>query len=80
MRKVYEILLQFRSKQISLTKCEKQLNDYFFIEKVKKADKTEIFDKSVCEFKGYCENYRCVKSCRLAIKALKNDTDDKFPA
>ena len=81
MRKIYGILLQFRSKQISLTKCEKQLNDYFFIEKVvEKKGKTEIFDKSVCEFKDYCKYYRCVKSCRLAIKALKNDTDDKFPA
>ena len=80
MRKVYGILLQFRSKQISLTECEKQLNDYFFIEKVKKVEKTEMFDKSVCEFKDYCKYYRCVKSCRLAIKALKNDTDDKFTA
>ena len=78
MRKIYGILLQFRSKQISLTECEKQLNDYFFIEKVvKKTEKTEIFDKSVCEFKDCCKYYRCVKSCRLA---LKNDTDDKFPA
>ena len=78
MRKVYGILLQFKLKQISLTECEKQLNDYFFIKKVvKKTEKTEIFDKSVCEFKEYCKNYRCVKSCPLA---LKNDTDDKFPA
>ena len=77
MRKVYEILLQFRSKQISLNECEKQLNDYFFIEKVKKVEKTEIFDKSVCEFKNYCKYYRCVKSCPLS---LKNDTDDKFSA
>ena len=68
MRKVYGILLQFRSKQISLTECEKQLNDYFFIKKV---EKTEMFDKSVCEFKGYCENYRCVKSCKLALNDSK---------
>ena len=80
MRKIYGILLQFKLKQISLTECEKQLNDYFFIEKVKKVEKTEIFDKSVCEFKDCCKYYRCVKSCRLAIKALKNDTDDKFTA
>ena len=77
MKKVYGILLQFRSKQISLTECEKQLNDYFFIKKV---EKIEIFDKNICEFKDYCKYYRCVKSCRLAIKALKNDTDEKFPA
>ena len=74
MRKVYEILLQFRSKQISLTECEKQLNDYFFIEKVERVEKTEIFDKSVCEFKGYCKYYRCVKSCKMA---MKNDTKFK---
>ena len=79
MKKVYGILLQFRSKQISLTEGEKQLNDYFFIKKVVEK-KTEIFDKNICEFKDYCKYYRCVKSCRLAIKALKNDNDDKFPA
>ena len=78
MRKVYGILLQFRSKQISLTECEKQLNDYFFIKKVvEKAEKTEIFDKNICEFKDCCKYYRCVKSCPLSPK---NDTDDKFPA
>ena len=77
MRKVYEILLQFRSKQISLTECEKQLNDYFFIKKVEKVEKTEIFDKNICEFKDYCKYYRCIKSCPLSPK---NDTDDKFPA
>ena len=78
MRKVYGILLQFRSKQISLNECEKQLNDYFFIKKVvKKTEKTEMFDKNICEFKDYCKYYRCVKSCKLA---LKNNTDDKFPA
>ena len=71
MRKVYEILLQFRSKQISLNECEKQLNDYFFIKKVERVEKTEMFDKSVCEFKGYCENYRCVKSCKLALNDSK---------
>ena len=70
MRKVYGILLQFRSKQISLTECEKQLNDYFFIKKVVEK-KTEIFDKKICEFKDYCKYYRCVKSCKLA---LENDT------
>ena len=78
MRKVYGILLQFKLKQISLAECEKQLNDYFFIEKVvKKVEKTEFFDKSVCEFKDYCKNYRCVKSCPLSPK---NNTDDKFTA
>ena len=80
MKKIYGILLQFKSKQISLTECEKQLNDYFFIKKVEKTEKKEIFDKNICEFKEYCKYYRCVKSCRLAIKALKNDNDDKFPA
>ena len=77
MRKVYEILLQFRSKQISLTECEKQLNDYFFIKKVERVEKTEMFNKIVCQFKNYCKNYRCVKSCPLSPK---NDTDDKFSA
>ena len=80
MRKIYGILLQFRLKQISLTECEKQINDYFFIKKVERVEKTEIFDKNICEFKEYCKYYRCVKSCRLAIKALKNETDDKFSA
>ena len=70
MRKVYEILLQFRSKQISLTECEKQLNDYYFLKKVVEK-KTEIFDKNICEFKEYCKYYRCVKNCPLA---QKNDT------
>jgi len=77
MRKVYGILLQFRSKRISLTECEKQLNDYFFIKKVEKEEKTEIFDKTICEFKDYCKYYRCIKSCPLSPK---NNTDDKFPA
>ena len=67
MRKVYGILLQFRSKQISLTECEKQLNDYFFIKKVVEK-KTEIFDKTICEFKDYCKYYRCVKSCKMAMQ------------
>ena len=72
MKKVYGILLQFRSKQISLTECEKQINDYFFIKKVeKKEEKKEMFDKNICEFKDYCKNYRCVKSCKMA---MKNDT------
>ena len=74
MSKVYGILLQFKWKQISLTECEKQLNDYFFIKKVvEKKGKTEIFDKNICEFKDYCKYYRCVKSCKLALKK-----DDKF--
>ena len=77
MRKVYGILLQFRSKRRSLTECEKQLNDYFFVKKVERVEKTEIFDKNICEFKDYCKYYRCVKSCPLSPK---NDTDDKFPA
>ena len=82
MRKVYEILLKFKLKQISLTECEKQLNDYFFIKKVEKVEKREIFDKNICEFKGYCKNYRCIKSCTLSPKndTLKNKNDDKFPA
>ena len=51
MRKVYGILLQFRSKQISLTECEKQLNDYFFIKKVvEKKEKTEMFDKNIYDY------------------------------
>ena len=74
MRKIYIILLQFKLKQISLTECEKQLNDYYFIKKVVEK-KTEIFDKTICEFKDCCKYYRCVKSCRLALK-----NDDKFPA
>ena len=65
MSTIYGILLQFKWKQISLTECEKQLNDYFFIKKV---EKTEIFDKNICEFKDYCKNYRCVKSCPLSPK------------
>ena len=77
MRKVYGILLQFKLKQISLTECEKQLNDYFFIKKVERVEKTEMFNKSVCEFKNYCKYYRCVKSCKLH---LKNDTDENFTA
>ena len=79
MRKVYGILLQFKWKQISLTECEKQLNDYFFIKKVvekkEKTEKKEMFDKKICEFKDCCKYYRCVKSCKLALK-----NDDKFPA